>query len=161
MTALQELRGALKELGEHLSLDLDIPEDGECVIDTGMGDEALISCWEETDQVRLSVPLLATEPEDFPRVAREALLINDDLTLTGTARIGLSPPDDTLILTFSMPASNLDAGILWGAIEPLLLLGREIRGHLRSGDTVDESPQEGVGTDSSADRSIVDPSLRA
>ena len=161
MTALQELRGALKELGEHLNLDLDIPEDGECVIDTGMGDEALISCLEETSQVRLSVPLLAIEPEDFAQVAREALLINDDLTLTGTARIGLSPPDDTLILTFSMPVSNLDAGILWGAIEPLLLLGREIRGHLRSGDTVDESPQESADADSSVDRSIVDPSLRA
>ena len=161
MTALQELRGALKELGEHLSLDLDIPEDGACVIDTGMGDEALISCLEETNQVRLSVPLLATEPEDFDRVAREALLINDDLTLTGTARIGLSPPDDTLILTFSMPVSDLDAGLLWGAIEPLLLLGREIRGHLRSGDTVEESPQDGADTDSSADRSMVDPSLRA
>ena len=161
MTALQELRGALKELGEHLNLDLDMPEDGECVIDTGMGDEALISCLEETSQVRLSVPLLATEPEDFAQVAREALLINDDLTLTGTARIGLSPPDDTLILTFSMPASDLDAGILWGAIEPLLLLGREIRGHLRSGDTVDEGPQESADADSSVDRSMVDPSLRA
>ena len=161
MTALQELRGALKELGEHLNLDLDIPEDGECVIDTGMGDEALISCLEETSQVRLSVPLLAIEPEDFAQVAREALLINDDLTLTGTARIGLSPPDDTLILTFSMPVSNLDAGLLWGAIEPLLLLGREIRGHLRSGDTIDESPPENMGADSSVDRSIVDPSLRA
>ena len=161
MTALQELRGALKELGEHLNLDLDIPEDGECVIDTGMGDEALISCLEETSQVRLSVPLLAIEPEDFAQIAREALLINDDLTLTGTARIGLSPPDDTLILTFSMPASDLDAGILWGAIEPLLLLGREIRGHLRSGDTVDEDPQESADADSSVDRSMVDPSLRA
>ena len=161
MTALQELRGALKELGEHLKLDLDMPDDGDCVIDTGMGDEVAISSMDETDQICLAVPLLATEPADFARVAREALLINDDLTLTGTARIGLSPPDDTLILTFSMPASDLDAGVLWGAIEPLLLLGREIRGHLRDGDTIDEGPEEESADADNADRLAVDPTLRA
>lgn len=157
MTALQELRGALDELGKHLDLELEIPDDGECVIDTGMGDEVLISGLDEADLVRLAVPLLAVDPEDFAQVAREALLINDDLTLSGTARIGLSPPDDTLILTYAMPASDLDAGVLWGAIEPLLLLGREIREHLRSGDTVDETPQENADTDGSA----IDPTLRA
>ena len=157
MTALQELRGALDELGKHLDLELEVPDDGECVIDTGMGDEVLISGLDEAGLVRLAVPLLAVEPEDFAQVSREALLINDDLTLTGTARIGLSPPDDTLILTFSMPASGLDAGVLWGAIEPLLLLGREIREHLRSGATVDETPQESADTDGSA----IDPTLRA
>ena len=43
MTALQELRGAREELGKHLDLELDIPEGGECVIDTGLGDEAHVS----------------------------------------------------------------------------------------------------------------------
>ena len=157
MTALQELRSALEELGKYLDLELDIPEEGECVIDTGLGDEVLISGMDEMDQVRLAVPLLSIEPEEYARVSREALLINDDLTLSGSARIGLSQPDDTLILAFSMPVAGLDAGVLWGAIEQLLLLGREIRGHLQSGDTVDEGPLEGAG----ADHSVVDPTLRA
>ena len=41
MTALQELRGALEELGKHL--ELDIPKRDECVIDTGLGDAAPVS----------------------------------------------------------------------------------------------------------------------
>ena len=43
MAAMQELRGALEELGKHLAPGLDIPEGGECMIDAGLGDEVLIS----------------------------------------------------------------------------------------------------------------------
>ena len=137
MTAAVALREALQELGKTLETSLDLDEDGECQIDTGAGDEILISAIDEMDLVCLLVPLLTVSEAQQDRLFQEALTINLDLTLTGTTRIGFD--GGGLALCDALPAEGLDAGALWASVETVTLLGREIREHLQSGDTVDET----------------------
>lgn len=137
MTAAVVLREALQELGQTLETDLDLDEDGECQLDTGAGDEILISAIDEMDMVCLLVPLLTVSEAQRERLLQEALMVNLDLTLTGTTRIGYD--GEGLALCEALPVEGLDAGVLWASVETVILLGREIREHLQSGGTVDET----------------------
>ena len=137
MTAAAVLREALQELGKTLETVLDLDEDGECQLDTGAGDEILISAIDEMDMVCLLVPLLTVSEAQRERLLQEALMINLDLTLTGATRIGHD--GEGLVLCNAAPAEGLDADVLWASVETTILLGREIREHLQSGGTVDET----------------------
>ena len=137
MTAAVVLREALQELGKTLETSLELDEDGECQLDTGAGDEILISAVDEMDMVCLLVPLLTLSEAQRESLIQEALTINLDLTLTGTTRIGYDGWG--LVLCDALPAEGLDASMLWASIETTILLGREIREHLQSGGTVDET----------------------
>ena len=86
--------------------------------------------------VRLAVPLIALSEGETARLFREALAINDDLSLTGAARIGLSASGDMLVLTHAVSEDEIAPDYLWGTIEAALLLAREIRGHLRSDNSI-------------------------
>ena len=137
MTVTVALREALQELGKTLETSLDLDEDGECQLDTGAGDEILISAIDEMDMVCLLVPLLTLSEAQRERLLQEALTINLDLTLTGTTRIGYD--GEGLVLCDALPAEGLDAGVLWASVETTILLGREVREHLQNGGTVDET----------------------
>ena len=137
MTATVALREALQELGKTLETSLELDEDGECQLDTGAGDEILISAVDDVDMVCLLVPLLTLSEAQRERLIQEALTINLDLTLTGTTRIGYD--GGGLVLCDALPAEGLDAGMLWASVETTILLGREIREHLQSGGTIDET----------------------
>lgn len=151
MDSLSNLRDALAAIGEDLGLDLDLPDDGACVLETGDGDEILVHAPDDDGSVRLSVPLLSPAEDERAHLYREALLINDDLSLTGTARIGLSDEGEMLSLTHGMTESEIDPARLWAVIEACLLLAREIRTHLRGGRPLTEPQAEDGGAEGPRD----------
>ena len=142
MTAYERLNEILKTIPGEFQLD----EDGECQIETDAGEECLISVIEQTDQIALSIPVIIVSEANQFELFREALIINDDLTLTGSSRICFSPDEAALLLRYAAPIDNLDGEGLQSLLDATLLLADEIHEHLLSGDALPASENDKVPT---------------
>lgn len=132
MTDQEQLNDILKSISADLALD----DDNECQVETDAGEECLVSLIEQTGQLVLSVPLVTTTEADRFDMFREALIVNDDLTLTGSARICFSPEQGMLMLRHATMAEGHDRASFEALLASVLELGNEMTGHLQSDDTV-------------------------
>ncbi|MCP5306207.1 MAG: type III secretion system chaperone [Chromatiaceae bacterium] len=132
MTSTTSLADILRRIDPGLVLD----GDGECQIETDGGEECLISAVDETGQVVLSAPLVAVSDFSAFGLFQEALLINNDLTLTGAARICFDPDQGMLLLRYATAAEGLDEGTLEVLIDATLELAERMQVHLQAGESL-------------------------
>lgn len=140
MDVREQLDRILGDMRKGLGLDAN----GECAIETDDGDEVLVSVSEETNQAVLSVAVSNLREDEREEMLEEALVINDDLTLTGSARICYSRDHDMLLLRYAVDAENLESAELEALIVAILELAEFVRDHLLSGDSL-EADAEGDG----------------
>ena len=133
MDTREHLNRVLGEIQQSLALDAN----GECAIETSDGDEVLVSVSDDTDQAVVSIPVANLRGDEREEMLEEALVINDDLTLTGPSRICYSREHDMLLLRYAVDAETIESAELEAVIVAVLELAEPIRDHLLSGGALE------------------------
>lgn len=136
MTATEKLQSLLGEIGREIGEELRLDADGECQVETDLGDEIVITAVDEAGMVVVSLPIAPVPADDAAAGAllREAMTINDDLALTGGTCLCLAPGHDMMVLRGAVEASALDAAALWQRMTLMVPLADEMREHLVRGE---------------------------
>lgn len=133
------IRDQLNDVLARFSKELSLDDDDECQIETDSGEECLVSALEETGQFALSVPLVPLTDVDAVALFREALVINNSLTLTGSARICYDPEQDMLLLRASTAAEGIDEAAFAALLGSFLDLAAQMTSHLQYGESLSGS----------------------
>ena len=133
MDTREQLDRNLGDIRQGLALDAN----GECAIETDDGDEVLVSVSDATNQVVISIAVANIREDEREEMLEEALVINDDLTLTGPSRICYSRDHNMLLLRYAVDAEGLEGAELEALILAVLELAEPVRDHLLSGDTLE------------------------
>lgn len=130
------IRDQLNELLQQFSEELSLDDDDECQIETDDGEECLVSAIEETGQLALAAPLVPLTDVDPFELFREALVINNSLTLTGSARVCYDFEQEMLLLRSATAADGLDKAAFAALLGSFLDLAAEMTSHLQYGQSL-------------------------
>lgn len=134
MAIRDQVNQLLAQFADELALD----DDDECQLETDEGEECLVSAIEETGQMALSVPLVPLTDVDVFGLLREALIINNSVTLTGSSRICYDPDQDMLLLRCIIAADGLDKAGFAALLGSFLDLAAEMTSHLQYGESLSD-----------------------
>ncbi|MEM7528456.1 MAG: CesT family type III secretion system chaperone [Pseudomonadota bacterium] len=127
---LEELVGEISAL---IGADLALDPDGECQLETDLGEEALLSPAQDADMIVVTVPLVELPEKDREALLIETLVVNSELALTGTARIAIAMPEGMFVLRHGVDVAEATATGLLALADRMIALGAEISQHLVSG----------------------------